>query len=198
MSRTGSYRPASSLHRGGASGPVLGTARRIRRQAGGGRSREHPPLFEVLPDDLHRNGCRRVRAETAALTMTPPAITGLLAGANQVNTASSRSVVLLPFCAVPVLPAISTPATFWLAVAYAVPAGLFVTEIIIWVSWLATVALIGFPSSCGVVVCTGLRSGACTSLTRDGAISVPPVAMVGGIMASCSGVPRSLNWPMAW
>src|ERR1017187_5240985 len=53
-------------------------------------------------------------------TMTPTAIFGLAAGAKQVNTASSSWVLLTPFCAVPVFPAIWTPAMLGLAVAKAV------------------------------------------------------------------------------
>src|SRR5580700_9084673 len=72
-------------------------------------------------------------------TMTPTAIVGLLAGAKHVKTASFRPVLLTPFCAVPVFPAISTPAMLWLAVAKAVPSGLLVTDSIIWVRYPATV-----------------------------------------------------------
>src|SRR6266487_302289 len=42
-----------------------------------------------------------------ALMMTAMAIWGLLAGAKQVKTASSRPELLEPFCAVPVVPAIT-------------------------------------------------------------------------------------------
>src|SRR5262249_62425274 len=72
------------------------------------------------------------------LTMTPTAICGLLAGAKQVKTASLRPALLTPFSAVPVLPAISTPAIDGFAVPTAVPAGFVVTWIIIWVISLAT------------------------------------------------------------
>ena len=55
------------------------------------------------------------------LTMTPTAIRGLLTGAKQVNTASSSPVLFVPFCAVPVLAAMSMFGRN--AVLYAVPAG---------------------------------------------------------------------------
>ena len=95
-------------------------------------------------------------------TMTPTAIVGLLAGAKQVKTASFRFVLFTPFCAVPVLPAITTPAMDELAVWYAVPAGFWVTLIIIVFISLATCALTAWDSTAGLAVCTGLRSGATT------------------------------------
>src|ERR1700680_848280 len=64
------------------------------------------------------------------LTMTPIAICGLglLAGAKPVNTASSRPELLMPFCAVPVFPAISMFGRN--ATAWAVPCGDCTTLII--------------------------------------------------------------------
>src|SRR5579864_5009448 len=78
------------------------------------------------------------------LTMTPTAILGLLAGAKQVKTASLRPTLLTPFSAVPVLPAISTPAIDEFAVANAVPVGCWVTSIIICVISLATCEVTGW------------------------------------------------------
>src|SRR5580700_4511890 len=104
-------------------------------------------------------------------TMTPTAMVGLLAGAKHVNTASFSPVLFTPFCAVPVFPAISTPATPWLAVAKAVPSGLLVTASIIWVRELATVGGTGWLSGVGLAVSTGVAFGDSTCLTRYGVMS---------------------------
>src|SRR3981081_1877639 len=131
------------------------------------------------------------------LTMTPTAIDGLLAGAKQVKTASLRPALLTPFSAVPVLPAIWTPAPCWLAVANAVPAGFWVTASIICATWLATCAFTAWDSGDGLVLWIVLRSGAWTDCTRYGFISVPWLAIAAASMASCSGVTSSLSWPIA-
>src|SRR6516165_10434325 len=86
------------------------------------------------------------------LTMTPTAIFGSLAGAKQVKTASFRPALLTPFSAVPVLPAITRlPAVGGPAVWYAVPAGFWVTWVIICVIWPATCGLTACDSTDGVV-----------------------------------------------
>src|SRR6266568_5515614 len=131
------------------------------------------------------------------LTMTPTAIFGLLAGAKQVKTASSRLVALTPFSAVPVLPAISTPATDELAVANAVPAGFWVTSIIICVILPATCGVVTCDSTDGLVFWMVVKSGACTCCTRYGGISLPWLAIAAASMASCRGVTSSSSWPIA-
>src|SRR5580658_2854101 len=130
-------------------------------------------------------------------TITPTAIFGSLAGAKQVNTASFSPELLMPFCAVPVFPAISTPATEELAVANAVPSGFWVTWIIIAVISLATDALTGVDSTDGVVLLIVVRSGACTDSSRYGRISTPLLAIAAASIASCSGVTVSLYCPIA-
>src|SRR5260221_4352191 len=102
------------------------------------------------------------------LTMTPTAIVGLAAGAKQVKTASLRPTLLTPFSAVPVLPAITTllPKVGGPAVWYAVPAGFWVTWIIIFATSFATCWLTACDSTDGLALWIVLRSGAWTDCTR--------------------------------
>src|SRR5580700_6116964 len=100
------------------------------------------------------------------LTTTPTAIFGLLAGAKQVNTASSRPLLLIPFWAVPVLAAITIPPVACVpALRCAVPCGFWVTWIIMLVTLVAMAGVTGWLSTVGCVVVSVLRSGAVTLST---------------------------------
>src|ERR1017187_5715122 len=99
-------------------------------------------------------------------TTTPTAIDGLglLAGAKQVNTASSRFELLIPFWAVPVFPAISMFGRN--AVACAVPTGDCTTLIIILLTSEATAGVTGVLYVVDAVVSSEVRSGAMIFWTR--------------------------------
>jgi hypothetical protein len=98
-------------------------------------------------------------------TTTPTAICGLAIGANPVKTASSRPVLLAPFCAVPVFPATVIPPRL-ATMLCAVPYGWATTSAIILLTSAATVGLTVWLSSLGRVITSVLRFGAITFCTR--------------------------------
>src|SRR5262245_24094780 len=125
-------------------------------------------------------------------TTTATAICGSSAGAKETNHACG--LVPSPCCAVPVLPATSMPGicAFW-------PVPFSTTSIIMVVSWLATSGEIAGWSGIGFGFAsyTVVRSGPRTSLTRYGCMTTPPFATPAAIIAACSGVIATSNWPIA-
>ncbi len=80
--------------------------------------------------------------------MTPTAMERLPLEAKEVKTASFRPLLLAPFWAVPVLPAICTPGIAFLKAA-AVPSGELTTLTIMFLISAATVALTGWLIAAG-------------------------------------------------
>src|SRR5262245_28800454 len=125
-------------------------------------------------------------------TTTATAICGSLAGANEMNQACGLGPG--PCCAVPVLPATGMPGiwAFW-------PVPFSTTSTIMLVRALATSGEIAgwFGIGFGSAVNTGVRSGPRTSWTRYGCMTTPPFATPAAIIAACSGVIATSNWPIA-
>ena len=101
--------------------------------------------------------CTAIGAAASAPNPPPFTITPIAIGfgpvTKQVKTASFSPVLLGPFCAVPVLPSmLRPPVACGLAVAKAVPAGLWVTAFIICCTSPATVAETAWLSSVGLVL----------------------------------------------
>ena len=99
---------------------------------------------------------------------------------------SSRTI-----SAVPVLPATSIP---WSAAAVPVPSR--TTLVIISVSCAAVRSLMTRRSRSGSTRSATRPSGSTIDPVRVGFMSSPPLATADATIAICSGVTRSLSWPM--